>query len=669
MRSSRLNKRALELAAEADWPTEQDVEELDLPGNKAVAMPKAAEAEPKTADWVSDLIKQTVQFLTQHKGEADLVSKAGQLPIARKVGVPALEGPIAQFQQTGNSSALAGELETILQGKRSIASKKAEQEAPNEADAPAKPKGEAEQPETFAEPKRPEPAEDKNPEPSADNGSDTHRRVKLDTVEHGGEAPSTFAVDNTREQPHKAGKKATPTAWSVDNKREMPSEEPELTTEEQAEQKKNASYEVLTPKTAEELDFIVEASAPWVAKRIATGTFQAGMPSFIVAADGDEPIAVVSAQGDCFDGGERPTTRFASLLKKAGFAMPDEAPSSTHVAAEGGAAEEEETEEETTVDSVVVQLLEACKSEWATLGDPVNPATWPKEIERAILNLNDEIVAAIQKVEDKLVEGEFYSKNVDEGVAGGGSSLDALNTAPPVEEPMPDAPMPEEGVEEDIDTDVEKLSSKQAAAKTGAELPDVTSTETRKALKHTQSLKDDIASKFFDFKKIVQNANDSSIVKNIGETLVGLKVKLEEVEKVLSKQLEVLESAETAIEEKKKEKKAGEVPESFKKNWKKPAEEKEEPKEEKKEKEAAVKTAACPTCGAKVMQNGVDTNGVLCPNCANKPSNQPTSAPGQAAAPVAPQKPGMSQNGPAKPSPVKQYGRMSMANLTLAAGE
>lgn len=677
MRSSRLNKRALELADEQDWPKKQEVEELDVPGNKAIAQPKAAEVEPKTADWVSDLIKQTVQFLTQHKNEADLGQKIQNLPIARKLGPGALQGPVAQFQQSGNSSALAGELETLLQGKRSLASqKKAEQEAPNEADAPAKPKTEAEQPETFKDPKRPEPAE-KAPAPSADNGSDAHRRVKLDTVEHGGEAPTTFSVDNTREQPHKAGKKATPTAWSVDNTRQLPTEEKELTTEEQAEQKKNATLEVLTPKTAEELDLIVEASADWVGKRLATGTFQAGMPSFIVASDGDEPIAVVSAQGDAFDStSDRPTNRYARLLKSAGFAVPDEAPINTHVAAEGGASEEEETEEQTSVDAVVVQLLESCKNEWTNLGDPVNPATWPKEIERAILNLNDEIVAAIQKVEDKLVEGEFYSKNVDEGVEGhGGSSLDGLNVAP-MEEGAPVEPDMGMGLESgdaaaELDEEVEKMSSKEASVKTGAELPDVTSTETRKALKHTQSLKDDIASKFFDFKKVVQNANDSSIVKNIGETLVGLKVKLEEVEKVLSKQLEVLETAETAIEEKKKDnaKKAGEVPEAFKKNWKKPADgekKEEEPKEEKKE--AAVKTAACPTCGAKVLQNGVDTNGVPCPNCAAKTQQNKTPV---GTTPSTTPKPPMPQNGPVKPSPVKQYGgpTASLRNLALAGGE
>ena len=82
-------------------------------------------------------------------------------------------------------------------------------------------------------------------------------------------------------------------------------------------------------------------------------------------------------------------------------------------------------------------------------------------------------------------------------------------------------------------------------------------------------------------------------------------------------------------------------------------------------KTAGKKTAACPTCGAAVLQNGQDTNGQSCPNCANKPSNQPTQ-PGQPA-PVAP-RPVVPQNGPAKPSPVKQYGSL-FKGLTLASGE
>ena len=217
--------------------------------------------------------------------------------------------------------------------------------------------------------------------------------------------------------------------------------------------------------------------------------------------------------------------------------------------------------------------------------------------------------------------------------------------------------------------------------KVATELPDVTSADTRKALKHTQSLKDDIAEKFFQFKKVVQEANDSSLVKNVGEVLVGLKTKLEEVEKVLSKQLQVLETAETAIDDKKKEnakksffmadggspcEKCGEtvMHSPYGKSegpmvCDKCKGKKEEPKT------SAKKTAACPTCGAQVMQGGKDTNGIPCPNCASKPSNQPT-----APAPQTPvgTTPAVNQNGPAKPSPIKQYGSL-LRGLTLATGE
>ena len=79
---------------------------------------------------------------------------------------------------------------------------------------------------------------------------------------------------------------------------------------------------------------------------------------------------------------------------------------------------------------------------------------------------------------------------------------------------------------------------------------------------------------------------------------------------------------------------------------------------------STTKTAACPVCGATVMQNGKDTNGVLCPNCANKPSTQAPGAP-QNTTPAAPKLP---QNGPVSPSPIKQYGSKSKFNgLNLAA--
>ena len=811
--NNRLNKMALEQTDKKDWPKDETLEELDVPGNKAVAVSKGAGAacqcgtsgcpgcdkdkkasgctcgKPgcpdcgtnKNADWIGDLIKQTVQYLTQHRNDPDLNQKIQALPIARKVGPATLQNPVSQFVQDGNSSALIGELETIVQGKRTTASKKKAEESSVEIDAPKKTETPGEQPEGFIDPKRPVPAE-KPVKPSADNTpkaanpelSGTHRRVKLDEKTEAEPAPSAWSVDNTRELQHKAAgnfdtKKPTeaktnpaPSTYAVDNTREMRHETKELTTEEQDQMKrKNSSdLEVFTPKTAEEVDMIVEASGSWVGHRLATGTFQRGMPSFILNAS--EAVAVISAQGDVFDAqSTSPTNKYASILN------PTEA---TKKAAAGGSSEEPESEEETSVDTVVVSLLEACKTEWTNLGDPVNPATWPKEIDRALLSLNDELVAAIKKVEDKLVEGEFYSKNVDEGLEGGGSSVGvgSLNIAPGEEE-VPESPesmdMGEEGLPEEdglntaADEEDEALlpeapktgGLKSAAAKTAVEFPDVTSAETRKALKFTQSLKDDIADKFFEFKKIVQEANDSSLIKNVGETFVGLKTKLEDVEKILSKQLQVLETAESAIQDKKDLngkksflmadggtpcEKCGEmvmhspygkaegsvICEKCKNEKKEPktssderdsesdhegtiekqanqyivnrpgkdSEGNEAPwcilqkgtgkilsrhKTEKLAEESfsgmesskhgsTTKTAACPVCGATVMQNGKDTNGVLCPNCANKPSTQAPGAP-QNTTPAAPKLP---QNGPVSPSPIKQYGSKSKFNgLNLAA--
>lgn len=278
-------------------------------------------------------------------------------------------------------------------------------------------------------------------------------------------------------------------------------------------------------------------------------------------------------------------------------------------AAEGGAEEEEETEEQTTIDTAVVQLLETAKAEWAALGDPVNPATWPKEIERAILALNDDLLRVIDSTEKKLAEGEFYSKNVDEGVEGGNSGMMGdLNVAPTEATPAPEGELPVEepskvsalkqaeentfdednelpdwveekllqedtGADEDLKKDLKNtgvmgsLEDKECvkcngkcscdtktASKTAAE---ATVTDVRRALKHTQTLKDQIADKFFEFKKNVQPANDSAIVKNLGENLVRIKGELEEVEKTLGKQLAQLEAAEELEKDQKKsEKKA-----------------------------------------------------------------------------------------------------------------
>ena len=218
---------------------------------------------------------------------------------------------------------------------------------------------------------------------------------------------------------------------------------------------------------------------------------------------------------------------------------------SLKTAAEGG-ADEEETEEETTAETAIVSLLDACKNEWTNLGEPVNPGTWPKEVERAILELNESITKAIESIQGKLIEGEFYSKNVDEGVSSGGGS-DIMND-------LEMAPM-EEGSElmnDEIENNevsneipVEKKSSKTASA-------DITSTETKKALKFVEDLQDKVANIFFDYKKSVEMANNSSLIKSAGEDMVRLKSKLSEVEKVLSKQLNVLSDAEEALDKKSK---------------------------------------------------------------------------------------------------------------------
>lgn len=264
-----------------------------------------------------------------------------------------------------------------------------------------------------------------------------------------------------------------------------------------------------------------------------------------------------------------------------------EVKTSSKVAAEGGAEEEEESEEQTTVDSTIVSLLDATKSEWTNLGDPVNPETWPKEVERAILALNDAVVKAIEGTQNKLVEGEFYSKNVDEGVesAGGGTGLNDLNLAPA--EPSDELPLDEAPLEEPLIPD-NKTSSKKAGEESTVRCAtcegkkrlngktcyvcegkgrltqeevakyakkastDTTSTETKKALKFVQDLQEKIAAMFFDYKKTVETANNAALAKSTGEDMVRIKSKLSEMEKVLAKQLEVLTVAEDSIEEARK---------------------------------------------------------------------------------------------------------------------
>ena len=779
MRSKMIRKRALEQTSDVPgtWSTTQGVRESDLPGDKAVN-PPSSEIKPEigkdagSTDWAENIIKSTVQWAMKHRGPF-ILSEASELPITRKFGIAALRDPFYSYATTGDANKLTHDLEMLFSGKRSIASKR---------------KRAQEQPEVYPT--------DNRVAPEESDSVDTKTSEKIKGT------PTSWAVDNTREQWHKAKGASTPNSWAVDNTRELPQDSKKMTGDEQIEEKmKNGSLELYTPKSASEIDMIIASSPEWVGRRVASGSVAYCTPRFIINAS--HAVAVVNDTGEVFDEiSAGPTDKYSSLL---------------HTAAEGGAEEEEETEAETSVDSSVVSLLEACKREWTSLGEPVNPGTWPKEIERAILALNDDLVAAIKKTEDKLVEGEFYSKNVDEGVeSAGGSNLMGLNVAEPeypVEESVEETEkeskstktssktaslkiVKPKSVEEVVrysggtkwstsniqyaeryfphisfvvDTDTNKAVAAhdsernvtldvddaktnkydylftKTSSKTAAE--DVTSAETRKALKHVQSLKDDIASKFFDFKKDVQSANDSTPVKNIGETLISLKVKLEDVEKILSKQLDMLASAEKAIEDKKKKaafedqaretvgkssatKKAnkivvpssaeeffhlckgtkllsGQSIELARRDWDlltyggskiecllddsgkfiaaktkdgvwnaddyqtHQYDEEFSKARETVGKSSAVKTAACPTCGAKVMQNGKDTNGVMCPNCAAKttttPSSQQPKAPSsqqpapssQPVSPAAPNRPG---------SPIKQYGsKQTLAGLNIAS--
>jgi hypothetical protein len=273
----------------------------------------------------------------------------------------------------------------------------------------------------------------------------------------------------------------------------------------------------------------------------------------------DHCINVVSADPDSYDAEDKEKLEFLKKYvsdfhgtpqkKETPMAQDHNKLSNLKLAAEGGAEEEEATEEQTSVDSSIVALLESAKNEWTGLGDPVNPATWPKEVERAILALNDAIVKAIESTQAKLAEGDFYSKNVDEGVdsVGGGSAtgIGDLNIAPAEPELNDELPM-EEGPVDNKALVGDKKSSKKASS-------DIGSTETKKALKFTQDLSERIAGIFFDYKKTVEVANNSSLVKSAGEDMVRLKVKLNEVEKVLDKQLDVLSLAEDSIEDAKKQ--------------------------------------------------------------------------------------------------------------------
>jgi len=272
-------------------------------------------------------------------------------------------------------------------------------------------------------------------------------------------------------------------------------------------------------------------------------------------------------------------------------------------AAAGGANEEEEEEpeeEESTLNSSVVSLLESCKTEWTNLGEPVNPGTWPKEIERAVLALNDSVIKAIESIQGKLVEGEYYIKNVDEGVdaAGGGSDVPGmsdLNIAPSEPE-TEEKPIPELQTRNN-----EKMSNRKEAA------IEVTSTETKKALKFVEGLQDRVADIFFEYKKTVETANNSALVKSGGEDMVRLKSKLSEIEKVLDKQFTVLETAEEAIDDKKKTSAKKELPDFIKEKQEEAKDKKEEPKKE--EKKSGL---SCKACGEPIKIVGE------CKNCDSK---------------------------------------------------
>jgi DNA-directed RNA polymerase subunit RPC12/RpoP len=89
--------------------------------------------------------------------------------------------------------------------------------------------------------------------------------------------------------------------------------------------------------------------------------------------------------------------------------------------------------------------------------------------------------------------------------------------------------------------------------------------------------------------------------------------------------------------------------------------------EEKQKKSSASKTAACPTCGAKVMVDGKETQGQPCPECAKK--NPVSTAPAKpqptgAVPPAGPKPANVPQTGP-----VKHYGSKKLQGLWIADEE
>lgn len=827
MRSSRVSKRALRQVEreEGTWPHSQGVDEADLPHNKSTqpAKPEASKdaSVAITADWMGDLIRNTIQWISSHRNDTHLKERVKELPIASKVGPNALEGPVEKFISTGNTSELSSDLEALMSHRRTTASLEDLHTAAPDTEVTVSDPGKVDRVigsimNNYVG--RTVTGKDLNYLLSQTGLTPDEIYARLQEkgvqVEPGQDLQSTKFTFPSAEQPV--------TSSVVDEDYPMDDEDMDDEVEcpecggpgvplgnlgsqrhyrcrncgmDFSHKTASASASLYTPKTAAEIDVILEASGAWVRQAACSGVMQ-GKPSFVLGAK--RALAVVSPQGDVL-GKNGLTSRYASLVSKTAserseienkirklrqqvFEVPDDSPEQQAITkqieklkaqmaklpsdqeykgaldpdprvrnrglsiaslaskqASGGAEDDHpEDETETTVDSSVVSLLEACKREWTNLGDPVNPDTWPKEIERAILALNDKIVDAIQKTEDELADGEFYSKNVDEGVdrepsegAGllSGLNVDESDSPEEVEPKMTTASRKRGGLHPALEPenikcvhcgrpygqaihnsrgalcprcgkpmmrpnkfwqqklieewDAEHAMDNQHKAQLVEKHADVTPTDTRRALKHVQSLKGDIADQFFQFKKIVEAANDASVIRAIAEDMVTLKAKVEEAEKVLTKQLSVLEEAEEVAKAKetatKKESSAKQANQYIKKcpghkdseghlaEWcvtdkagktisshttQEKAEESFAAME--RSKNSSAKKADCPTCGAP------STNTANCPSCQaqeQNPANQQPNTQPQAVKPqpVQPQTP---------VSPVKQYGSI-MAGLNL----
>jgi hypothetical protein len=363
-------------------------------------------------------------------------------------------------------------------------------------------------------------------------------------------------------------KSATPTAWSVDNDREEPVETKHLDTEQQLlEKEKNGSKGEKTNRCAE-CGKRCAAEEDVCAECVKDMAKTAAPPELAQLA-----TKLLSAMEQTYTYGKgnwgfKEKELFDALKEFTNDPAPDRSSGpllASKEASEGGAEEEEETEEQSSTDAVIVSLLDSVKTEWSSLGEPVNPSTWPKEIERAILDLNEAVIKSIESIQTKLVEGDYYSKNVDEGVdQGGGSMMNDLNvpgvdpdemTEPGTIEDDANTPEPMDYEKDELHLEDDKKSSKTGGLKTAGDVADISTTETKKAMKFVEELQGLLTGKFFDFKKTVEFANNSAAVKNTSEDIVKLKNKLDEVLKLLGKQFTALEAAETAIEEATKKKK------------------------------------------------------------------------------------------------------------------